>query len=149
MRTFVRVRAKLMASADREMEWSSYVLLRALSYGGPMRASTLAERVEADPSTVSRQVATLVRDGLVERRADPEDGRATLLVVTAQGEDVIGQHDQVRLQVFSRMLADWSDRDLQRFATLLERFTDDFVCVNSDLLAQRGAPETNRIEGNS
>src|SRR5438309_441447 len=72
MRTFIRTRSKVLAAAQHDVEWSAHLLLRALSVGGPMRASALAESVESDPSTVSRQVAALVRDGLVERRADPE-----------------------------------------------------------------------------
>jgi DNA-binding MarR family transcriptional regulator len=146
MRSFVRVRARLMASAEREVEWSAQVLLRALSVG-PMRASTLAERVDVDPSTVSRQVAALVKDGLIERRADPEDGRATLLVVTGKGAEAIREHDDIRLQYFNRMLENWSDRDLQRFAILLERFTNDYDCANGELIVTRGAADPNRIEG--
>ena len=45
---------------------------------GPICASALAEMVQSDPSTISRQVAALVRDGLLKRRADPIDGRARI-----------------------------------------------------------------------
>src|SRR5580698_2712352 len=62
-----------------------HLLLRVLS-NGPMRASKLAETTQADPSTVSRRVATLVSRGLLERRADPRDGRAALLHLTPAGQ---------------------------------------------------------------
>jgi hypothetical protein len=35
-------------------------------------------------------------------------------------------HDEIRVQHFARMLQDWDERDLHRFATLLRRFTNDF-----------------------
>src|SRR5690349_22300310 len=49
---------------------SAIVLLKNLVAMGPSRSSALAAAVHSDPSTISRQVAALVRDGLVERRAD-------------------------------------------------------------------------------
>src|SRR4051794_25994187 len=48
-------------------------LLAKLVHLGPRRSGELAAELCADPSTVSRQVATLVKQGLVERQADPED----------------------------------------------------------------------------
>ena len=142
MRSFNQARTRMLAAAAHDVEWSAHVLLRALANEGPMRAGALAECVRSDPSTVSRQVATLVRDGLLERRADPVDGRASLLVLTPRADDVLAEHDEIRLQHFARMLADWSERDLRRFATLLQRFTADFESANQDALAERVATRT-------
>ena len=126
MRSFTRMRQQFLAAAAHDVEWSAHMVLRCIAAEGPMRSSSLAERVESDPSTVSRQVAALVRDGLIERRADPVDGRATLLVLTEKADSVLADHEDKRNRHFARMLADWDERDLKRFAALLERFTDDF-----------------------
>ena len=67
------------------VEWAAYGLLFQLVNDGPQRSSALAETACVDPSTVSRQVAQLVKAGLVERQSDPEDGRASLLVATERG----------------------------------------------------------------
>src|ERR1700760_1526656 len=88
MRGFARVRSQLLALARDDVDWSAHLLITKLAVAGPLRSSALAELLPADPSTVSRQVATLVKDGFVERRADPQDGRASLLVVTERGEQV-------------------------------------------------------------
>ena len=139
MRTFVRTRSRLLAAAKHDVEWSAHVLLRALSLEGPMRSSALADRIESDPSTVSRQVAALVRDGLVERRADPEDGRATLLVPTPKADAILREQNQIRLQHFDRMLAHWSASDLRTFGELLQRFTNDYDEANTNWLIDRVA----------
>lgn len=150
MRTFVRTRSRLLAAAKHDVEWSAHVLLRALSMDGPMRSSALAERVESDPSTVSRQVAALVRDGLVERRADPEDGRATLLVPTAKADAILHEQNDIRLQHFARMLSDWSEADLRTFAELLERFTKDYDSASTNWLFDRvAAGRSSAKEGTS
>src|SRR3954471_7145050 len=71
MRSFQRAKMRFMAATEHDVEWSAQVVLRHLANEGPMRASAIADTLHSDPSTVSRQVASLVRDGLVERRADP------------------------------------------------------------------------------
>ena len=137
MRSFGRARSRLLAAAEHDVEWSAHVLLKCLASEGPMRSSELADRLESDPSTVSRQVAALVKDGLLERRADPGDGRACLLVPTARAAAVLSEHDDIRREHFGRMLATWSERDLSEFAALLQRFTEDFETANHSWLTER------------
>jgi DNA-binding MarR family transcriptional regulator len=137
MRSFTRSRSRMLAAAAHDIEWSAHVVLKVLATEGPMRSSALAERIESDPSTVSRQVAALVKNGLLERRADPEDGRACLLVPTAKADAVLEEHHAIRLEHFRRMLGDWGDRDLSRFAALLRRFTEDFESANHAWLNER------------
>lgn len=101
-------------------------LLVHLIKGGPQRASALAESAHSDPSTVSRQIAQLVQLGLIERRPDPLDGRASLLAATAEGERVFEQKRRWRNELFAAMLAHWSAEDLDALHNLLSRFNDDF-----------------------
>jgi DNA-binding MarR family transcriptional regulator len=126
MRSFERAKQQYLAAAKHDLEWSSHVLISHLVLCGPIRASALAERVRSDPSTVSRQVAALVKDGLIERTADPDDGRACLLAATDKGRVAHRAHMRTRNEYFARMLAHWSERDCRRLAELLQRFTADY-----------------------
>lgn len=65
--------------------------LETLVEHGPMRLSDLARRLFLDKSTTSRVVSTLVRKGYVQQRADAQDGRATTLSATRQGERLCTQ----------------------------------------------------------
>lgn len=125
MRSLQRAKARYLALARHDVEWSAQLILRQLAAHGPMRASAIADYLQSDPSTVSRQVATMVKDGLLERRADPEDGRASILALTSKADAVIAEHERLRHTHFEDLLADWSERDLSRFATLLRRFATD------------------------
>ncbi|CAI7976711.1 MULTISPECIES: MarR family winged helix-turn-helix transcriptional regulator [Parafrankia] len=125
MRGLTRARAQLLAKARHDVEWAAQILISHLAAGGPMRLGALATSVQSDPSTVSRQIAALVRTGYVERRADPDDGRAVVLYVTEAGEQVYRDHLQVRNERYQGMLARWSSEDLVTFATMLRRFGDD------------------------
>jgi MarR family 2-MHQ and catechol resistance regulon transcriptional repressor len=60
--------------------------LETLVEHGPLRLSTLAERLFLDKSTTSRVVGTLVRKGYVAQRTDANDARATVLTATRQGQ---------------------------------------------------------------
>jgi DNA-binding MarR family transcriptional regulator len=101
---------------------TSMILLNALTSIGPMRSNALAEAVFSDPSTISRQVAALVKDGLIERRADPADGRASLLAVTSKGQELLATRRTQKSSSIARVVAHWPQADREQFAELLERF---------------------------
>lgn len=118
---------------------AAFVALFKLVEGGPQRSSCLAECTLSDPSSVSRQVAQLVELGLVERTADPDDGRATLLAATERGRQTAANVLRRRTLNFSMLLADWPIDDRQRFTELLERFTTDFERYRPQFLAMSDA----------
>lgn len=104
---------------------SSIPLLAVLDHFGAMRSRDLADATFLAPSTVSRQVDTLVRGGFVRRTVDPQDGRASLLELTVEGAHVLAE----RRRHFGRLIGDvtraWPSEDLERFVDLLTRFNDD------------------------
>ena len=63
------------------------VVLIELVSAGPLRLGALAARIGASDPTVSRAVDGMVAAGIVERRPDPDDRRAVLLLPTAGGGD--------------------------------------------------------------
>jgi DNA-binding MarR family transcriptional regulator len=129
-RAFGSMRHQLVASGSTSgdgVEWAAYGLLFQLVNDGPRRSSMLAETACVDPSTVSRQVAQLVKAGLVERQSDPEDGRASLLVATDRGQAAVAAKHEHRRRMFARLLEDWSTEDVDALTTLLTRFNDSFV----------------------
>ncbi|NMO03588.1 MarR family transcriptional regulator [Gordonia sp. TBRC 11910] len=124
---YVRMRERAsqvtMRTDDGVIETAAYKCLFQLAER-PMRSSKLAELMSADPSTISRHVAALVKLGYVRREADPDDGRATLLVATDDGlarADVIRSHRRERLH---RLLDGWSAGELSTLVGLLTRFVD-------------------------
>jgi DNA-binding MarR family transcriptional regulator len=134
-RTLHSLRTHMAARAPGDVPWPTYTLLFHLVTGGPRRAGALAECVHVDPSTVSRQVDQLVRMGLVERRADPDDGRATLLAATEAGRALHRRARQFRERMLGQLLAHWPTDDVDRLTELLTRLNDDLTAGMPDLLA--------------
>lgn len=126
VRLIERKAAQYQAQHPDAVERATYHLLVYLVKDGPCRSGALAKVVHSDPSTISRQIAQLVRLGYVERTADPEDGRATLLAATDEGRRIFEENRRLRNEHIAGMLAGWSESDRTAFGTLLARFTEDF-----------------------
>ncbi|MEJ3657372.1 MarR family transcriptional regulator [Actinomycetes bacterium KLBMP 9759] len=131
VRLVERAQVQHHAANPDAVERATYLLLVHLVKDGPRRAGALAEAVHSDPSTISRQIGHLVKLGYVERTADPEDGRATLLAATELGKRVYQQNRARRNEWIASMFDNWSAADGARFAELLGRFTTDFETVKA------------------
>lgn len=107
------------------LEMPAMGVLAQVERGGPARVSAIADELRLDLSTVSRQVAALERAGFVERSRDPLDSRASLVELTAIGQQTIDAVRSARTAAMARRLPDWDESDLARLATLLSRFTRD------------------------
>jgi DNA-binding MarR family transcriptional regulator len=114
-----------MAGGDRDR--AALVLLFPLERLGPLRQGALADLVHADPSTISRHVATLVERGLVRRVADESDGRASRLVVTEAGSLALRELRRERESHLEHVTAGWSPEDLAAFTGLFGRLLDDIA----------------------
>jgi DNA-binding MarR family transcriptional regulator len=113
-------RAKSMLDlGELGAEFSALLLLVPLQMKGPMRVTDLAEMKQADPSTISRQVAQLVKAGLARREAD---GRASRLAITEAGMAACKQlHDQ-RQAWLRDSLSQWPANRVATFVELFEEF---------------------------
>jgi DNA-binding MarR family transcriptional regulator len=69
------------------------------------RVQEISERVHLSQSALSRLVARLEKDGLVERRMCPEDRRGVKVALTAKGRRLHGEVLPVQRAVLTRMLA--------------------------------------------
>lgn len=61
------------------------ILLMQLAENDGKPQKSLCESIGLDHSTVAKSVARLERDGLIERRKCPEDGRVSQVHLTAEG----------------------------------------------------------------
>ncbi|MDY6808189.1 MarR family transcriptional regulator [Gordonia sp. HNM0687] len=138
---YIRIRDRAthttFKTRDGEVESAAFKSLFHLARQ-PMRSRELAENLNADPSTVSRYVAQLVDLGLVRREADPDDGRATQLVITDDGRARVEAMRAVRRTAMDQAMSDWSDDELRTLVGLLGRFVDAAETVIAPPCAKAG-----------
>lgn len=117
--------ARQASAADTELSQPSYILLRVLIDEGPQPMGRLASMAHMDVGMATRRVQALVDAGLAARRADPSDGRVSVIEATAPGERAAGALHEVRRNHLTRALSEWSAADLHQLDRLLKRFLND------------------------
>ncbi|HEX5346452.1 MAG TPA: MarR family transcriptional regulator [Pseudonocardiaceae bacterium] len=119
----IRLIERAAVARGEDLDRASFMLLHTLVCLGPSRVTMLAAAVHSDPSTVSRQAAHLVDLGLLERRADPGDGRASLLAITDAGTALLERARQRRDDRIEAITRSWQPVEREQFADLIDRFT--------------------------
>jgi DNA-binding MarR family transcriptional regulator len=118
------IEADLDAAGVIQLSWYDVLLeLRAERDG--LRMQDLGERVVLSRTRVSRIVDELESAGLVVRRPDPADGRATRAVITTDGERSFRVAAPLYLaRIEARFNRHLTDRERRTIATGLQRVVD-------------------------
>jgi DNA-binding MarR family transcriptional regulator len=113
-----------------QLQEAQLEVLRLLSHSTGLRVQQAALALQLRPNTVSTLVAGLVRQGLVARSVDPDDGRAVRLELTAAARRRLTRWRDHRRAVLDDALTGLDDHDratvaaalgaLSRLATRLE-----------------------------
>jgi DNA-binding MarR family transcriptional regulator len=112
---------QLSREVHPDMEPAAYGLLSVIRKSGPIRLTELASSIGVGKPSVSRQIAFLESIGLVLKEADPLDGRAQTIRLTAEGEEKMHQVQDARRQVFRERLGEWPVEDLDALATYMAK----------------------------
>ncbi len=86
--------------------------LITIDHHGPIRLSDLARLEAVAPPTITRIVAKLEADALVERRSDDRDRRIARVTITDEGHRRIDETRAARNEWFGRKLAALTAEDL-------------------------------------
>lgn len=92
---------------------------------GPVRPGGLAEHLHIAPRSATEVVDALAERGLVERRPDPADRRATHVVVTDAGTALGEAVRAARAAEADRVFAVLSEADRAELHRLLRRLAED------------------------
>lgn len=85
--------------------------LFTLARCGAMRPTALAEMEGVAPASMTRILQVLEHDGLIRRTPDPSDGRASLVAITDEGDAVVRQGTETRVDAVRRRLEAISEED--------------------------------------
>lgn len=92
---------------------------------GPQRPGELAARLDLAPRSVTTKVDLAAVEGLVERRPDPTDRRATLVELTPAGQQLLDRVAQDRAAGAAARLGRLSEAEQVQLLALLRRVVDD------------------------
>jgi DNA-binding MarR family transcriptional regulator len=141
VRLINRAKSQVAKQGPDGIERAAYAILFCLIHDGPQRTSHLADSLCSEISTISRQSSWLVQHGLVERQADPGDGRACLLAPTSEGLRVFEENRKQRNQWLAEVLANWTEEDRQTLNILFGRLNSGIEANSPQLAAQMTASQ--------
>jgi DNA-binding MarR family transcriptional regulator len=87
-RTFARLHRR-MRYPDNELTPTQFSALAALFLNGPLSPTALAKIERVQLATMIPVITVLEYMGMIIRKRNPKDNRATIVVISAQGEEVL------------------------------------------------------------
>ena len=94
--------------------------LSVLVFRGPMGLNQLAAAEQVSPPTMSRVVAALERQKVVERTSDARDARRIHLRATAKGQNLLQKARKRRISYLAERLAELPAESLSELASAAE-----------------------------
>jgi DNA-binding MarR family transcriptional regulator len=102
-------------------------MLATIERHGPLTPSELAQRERVQRPTVTRMLARLEDDGIVQRAADLADGRSFLVSLTPHGRELLAEVRTRKDAYLAQRLQALSDEEraaLDRAADVLEHLLE-------------------------
>jgi DNA-binding MarR family transcriptional regulator len=119
------VRRLRQVSVEGELTLSETSALARLDRGGPITPGALAKQEQISPQSMGATLAALEGRGLIERAADPDDGRRAVMSISDAGAELLRSRRNAKVQQLARALsADFTPAERDQLATvapLLER----------------------------
>ena len=108
-----------LAKEDRATSVSAPRLsaLSVLVFGGPRTIGALAAIEGVTPPTMTRLVAAMADDGLVERLGDPADRRVVRVQVSEAGRAILLEGRDRRVTTLASMLAPLTPKERRRLGS--------------------------------
>src|SRR5215212_358663 len=116
------LRDQLFGIGSDALEPGQYDTLELLVQRPAWRMGDLADALRVDPSSATRAVQRLVRDGLAERAASADDGRVVMVSATPRGRDRHHAIARRRRELMAAILAAYQPDERRTLAELLDRF---------------------------
>ena len=126
--SIVRTARRMRQEAGGDLSPTLIAALATIDRGGPLTPSELAEIERVKRPTATRIAASLEREGLIERAADPTDGRAALLSSSPKGRELLRRVRHRKNAYLSRRLHQLDGDEiaaLERAAEVLEHLLEE------------------------
>ena len=126
VRTARRLRQEAAAESSG-LTPTSVAALATIERHGPMTPSEIAAIERVKRPTITRTLGCLEREGLIDRAADPQDGRSALVSVNGAGRERLRRQRGRKNAYRARRMKDLSAEEvetLERAAAILERMRE-------------------------
>ena len=120
-----RALAAIRDQLEREMTLPRFDLLANVVRSDGQTLASLSRNMLVTAGNLTGLVNRAARDGLVERRADPDDRRAWRVHVTPKGQRVFRDAERHHAARVAKLFAGLSSMELSTLSRLLDKLKDD------------------------
>jgi DNA-binding MarR family transcriptional regulator len=121
LRTAHRIRRRSAPSYDQfGLTEAQARALRVISRYERPRMADLAQALEVVPRSITSMVDTLEAAGFVARQNDPTDRRATIVVLTDAGHDVLSRVGRMRAEAAEQLFGKLGNAEQSELRRILE-----------------------------
>jgi DNA-binding MarR family transcriptional regulator len=114
------------ALRDSELKYSDYAVLTLLRFSGAMSPKQLNAYLAITSGGLTKTIQRLEKKEFVEREADPDDGRGTLISLTKTGERLVIRLFAEDVEAHEDLLKNHSSAERKRIAKALRDLLDAF-----------------------
>ena len=109
------------ALGNTNLSLSDYDMIHTVNRRPGITQEELRKKYCLDKSTIARRAAKLEKEGYIERRSHPEDGRRKQLFITEKGAVLRNAKVEAESFFFEWLTADLTSQELAQLCPLLDR----------------------------
>lgn len=94
--------------------------LATICKSGPLSAGEIAAIERVQPPSMTKILASLEYSGWIERTAQPEDRRQSIIAITTAGRDLLTEETRARDEWLAKRLVEFSAEDLRKLGEAVE-----------------------------
>ena len=132
-----KLRGLIFENDEYAIDPGQFDTLERIVMHGTIRMGDLADSMNIDPSTATRAVQRLIKDGLARRVTHDGDGRVVVVEPTDLGRKVFASVVERRKLMVITVMEQFSAEERLVLADMLERFNDALGKAVSDLSKRR------------
>ncbi|MCF6453291.1 MarR family transcriptional regulator [Vibrio sp. MMG022] len=100
-------------------------VIKIISKQSPCTAMDVVNFLNRDKAQVTRLIKTLIEEGFIEKRPNPEDKRSQCLLTTEKGHEVLSKIKAVDAEIFQKMTLNVSEEELEAFQLVAGKLAEN------------------------
>lgn len=100
-------------------------VIKIISKQSPCTAMDVVNFLNRDKAQVTRLIKTLIEEGFIEKRPNPEDKRSQCLLTTERGNEVLAKIKAVDAEIFQKMTLNVSEEELEAFQLVAGKLAEN------------------------
>lgn len=102
-------------------------VIKIISKKSPCTAMDVVSVLDRDKAQVTRLIKTLLEEGFIEKRPNPEDKRSQCLLTTEKGNAVLTKIKTIDDEIFRKMTNDVSNEELNTFQLIAKKLATNLT----------------------